>query len=159
MFQTSSAPDSSETKEPKFLPFFFLPPPLLLLNVACAKLALVGTWALHTRVLVFWGCRFSLHVGILFAVRTRTFSGSRGTDEHSGQQRFLSDQSVRKRRAKPLRPGTAYLCKSISPKCYCFTASAPRQEFLLKHKRNTDPHQPGYSPHLKTEILPEKRKK
>lgn len=56
--------------------------------------------------------------------------------EYSGQQRFLSDQSVRESRAKPLRAGTAYLCKSINLKRYCFTASAPCQEFLLKHKRN-----------------------
>jgi len=45
-----------------------------------------------------------MHIGILFGVRTKTFSGiSQGMDEHSGQQRILSDQS----RAKLLRPGAA----------------------------------------------------
>lgn len=50
--------------KPKIFFFFFFF--FLLLRVACAKLGSIHAWALHTRVSVFWGCRFSLHAGILF---------------------------------------------------------------------------------------------
>ena len=37
----------------------------LLLRVACAKLGSIRTWELHTWVLVFWGCGFSLRIWML----------------------------------------------------------------------------------------------
>lgn len=49
--------------EPKFFLIF------LLLKAACAKFSSIHTWKWSTWVSVYWGCRFSLHLGMFTGTR------------------------------------------------------------------------------------------
>lgn len=104
----------------------------LLLRIACAKLNSICMWELHIEFSCFEdaGLICLLGHGIIQDQKLFRYFLENGWTQWTTEIIFWPKFEEKQSKAVETY-GTAYLCKSINMKCYCFTACALCQEFLL----------------------------